>query len=600
MELFLTFLSFLGGLALFLYGMRTMGDALKRGSGNTLKRVLGRLTGSNLNAFLLGLVVTCIIQSSTATIVLTVGLVGAGMLTYKQSIGIVVGANVGTTITAQIIRLLDINADATGFLSLVKPSTLAPLALVVGMVIIMFIKNSTTSVSGSIAVGFGIIFTGLMNMTAAVTPLTESAAFTRMLTAFTNVPVLGFLIGLVVTIVVQSSSAVVGMLQAISLSGTFTFKTIYALMIGINIGDCTETYFLCRIGGNTDQRRVGMFHVVYNIFGALFLIVVILLGRSLGLFDTLWDKVMHSGDIANVHAIFRLSVAAVLFPFLGLIDRLTCRIIPEKADVKPAAEPELKMLDENLFISPALALASARDAIVVMSATARTNTELAFGLFRQYDPAVMEQIYANEGHIDHLADSVDNYLIKLSTRVTTAEQNDRLNYLIQTFSEFERIGDLAVNIAENATELNEKGLVFSDVALQEMDVIRSAIKDILDVTHETITEPASGAARRIEPIEEVVDDLVAVLKTRHIERLRAGQCRTYAGLIFLDALTNIERIADQCSNIGVYTISLSNPEAKMSHHDYISTLHKGADTAFVSAYEANHRKYFGALPEQGE
>lgn len=589
------FISLFGGLALFLYGMRLMGDGLKTGSSDALKAAMEKVTNNPLVGFLLGLCVTAVIQSSTATIVLTSGLVGAGVLTLHQSIGIILGANVGTTITGQIIRLLDLNADGGSWINLFKPSTLAPLAAIAGILCIMALKTKHSDTIGSIAMGFGILFTGLMNMTAAVSPLSSSPTFAQMFAGLAETPVLGFLAGTGVAFLIQSSSATIGILQALAMTGALTFGSVYAIIIGVNIGDCVTTAIVCSIGSKADAKRTGVVHIIFNLCASVIIITVLTILHSMGMLNNLWGQTMTSGAIANVHTIFRLSTAVLLLPVCGRFEQLSRILVKDDKQLGESVDHELSQLDEKFFASPALALSAASDAISAMARLSRTGVLTSLDVLRSFDQKKIDTVNENEDHIDLLADSVDNYLIRLSSHVPSGHGNDLLNYYIQCFSEFERIGDYAVNLTESAAELRDKGIEFSPLAQRELHVLGEALGEITDYACRSFSAVDAQLARRIEPVEEVVDDMVAVLRANHIRRLREGQCTIYAGLVFLDILINAERIADQCSNIGVYTISQFDPTVMNSHHEYIQRLHQGNDPVFNREYQEKHDKYFGML-----
>ena len=592
-------ISLFGGLALFLYGMRLMGNGLKESSSGALKTAMEKVTNNPVVGFFLGLVVTAIIQSSTATIVLTSGLVGAGVITLHQSLGVILGANVGTTITGQIIRLLDLNSSGgASWVDMFKPSTLAPLAAIIGILMIMAVKTRHSGVIGQIAMGFGILFTGLLNMTAAVSPLSSSESFARMFVGLSDTPVLGFLAGTGVAFLIQSSSATIGILQALSTTGALTFSSVYAIIIGVNIGDCVTTAIVCSIGSKADAKRTGMVHIIFNICGSILVIAAIMILRSVGALDALWDKTLTSGGIANVHTVFRLFSAILLLPVCGQFEKLSRVIVKDDAKLGTSVERELERLDEKFFTSPALALAGASDAIGTMARLAREGVLNAMDVLQNYDQHRIDVINENEDSIDLLADRVDNYLIKLSPHVKMGYGNDLLNYYIQCFSEFERIGDYAVNLTENAQELRDKGNELSDAAKHELRVMRDALDEILGYACESFTALDMHAARRIEPVEEVVDDLVATLRANHIKRVRDGKCSTLTGLSYLDILVNIERISDQCSNLGVYTLSQSDSTIMSNHHEYIHQLHQGKDETFNRKYSQAHEKYFGELADE--
>ena len=584
-----------GGLALFLYGMRLMGDGLKRGSSDAFKSAMEKVTNNPLVGFLLGLGVTAVIQSSTATIVLTSGLVGAGILSLHQSIGVILGANVGTTVTGQIIRLLDVNASDTSLLNFFKPSTLAPLASIIGILFIMAVKGRKSETVGSITMGFGILFTGLLSMTAAVSPLSESETFANMFFQLSDKPVLGFLLGAGVAFLLQSSSATIGILQAISTTGALTFSSVYAIIIGVNIGDCVTTAIVCSIGSEADAKRTGVIHILFNIAGSVLVILGLMVLHGFGVLDPLWDKVLTSGGIANVHTVFRLVSAIVLLPICSRFEKLSRKLVKDGVQIGENVDHELSLLDEKFFTSPAIALSGAGEAITTMARLARSGVMNAMNVLEKFDRHTVDIICENEDHIDKLADHVDNYLIRLSPHVPTGHSNDLLNYYIQCFGEFERIGDHAVNLTENAQEFIERNASLSPVARQELAVLTEALGEILDYTYSAFGATDYDAARKIEPVEEVVDDLVATLRSNHIHRVRDGQCTVYAGLTFLDILVNVERIADQCSNVGVFTLSMSDKHIMNNHHDYIHELHQGKDPVFNRAYQETHDKYFGEL-----
>ena len=593
-------ISLFGGLALFLYGMRLMGNGLKESSSGALKTAMEKVTNNPVVGFFLGLVVTAVIQSSTATIVLTSGLVGAGVITLHQSIGVILGANVGTTITGQIIRLLDLNGSGgASWVDIFKPSTLAPLAAIIGILMIMAVKTKHSGVIGQIAMGFGILFTGLLNMTAAVSPLSSSESFARMFVGLADTPVLGFLAGTGVAFLIQSSSATIGILQALSTTGALTFGAVYAIILGVNIGDCVTTAIVCSIGSKADAKRTGVVHILFNICGSILIIAAIAILRSTGMLDALWDKTLTSGGIANVHTAFRLASAIVLLPVCGQFERLSRVIVKDDEKLGTSVERELELLDEKFFTSPALALSGASGAIATMARLAREGVLGAMDVLQSFDQHTIDVINENEDSIDLLADRVDNYLIKLSPHVTMGYGNELLNYYIQCFSEFERIGDYAVNLTENAQELREKGTPLTETALRELQVMRSALDEILGYSYQAFTALDMRAARRIEPVEEVVDDLVATLRSNHIKRVRDGKCTTISGLTFLDILVNIERISDQCSNLGVYTLSQSDSTIMSNHHEYIHQLHQGADESYNHKYQEAHDKYFGELAKTG-
>ncbi|MBR5730410.1 MAG: Na/Pi cotransporter family protein, partial [Firmicutes bacterium] len=576
----------LGGLALFLYGMRIMGNGLSQGSSAAFKNALKKVTNNPFIGFLVGVLVTAIIQSSTATIVIVSGLVGAGLMTFKQSIGIMLGANVGTTVTAQIIRLLDINASSGSFLNFFKPSTLAPIASIIGIVCIMFIKKQNTGTVGQIAMGFGILFTGLLNMTAAVSPMAEEPWFVNMFTSVSERPLLGFIAGAVAAFLIQSSSATIGILQALATTGVLTFSSVYSIIIGIYIGDCVTTAIVCSIGAKADAKRTGIAHILFNLCVVVLVSVAVAILHSTGTLSGIWDSPITSGGIANTHTIFRLSCAVILLPLTGLLEKATIKLVKDSpASDVPEKFHDVELLDKALYGSPALAISSVRKAMVKVAMTAEHNYHRAHSLINDYNEDVARQINDDEDFIDFMTDHISTYLVELADLVT-GRTGDIVNYNIKCVLEFERIGDLALNLAQSALELKEKNMTLSPIARREMDVLHNALSEALDRAVAAYRDKSLEAAKRIEPVEEVVDELCEDLRANHISRLQTGECNVIVGSTFLDMLVNIERISDQCSNIGVYTVALYDKEMAGDQHDYLGRLHRGEDEEFNELYKA--------------
>lgn len=594
MNTILTAIQLLGGLAMFLYGMEIMGDGLKQGSGTALKNFLGKLTQNALLGVITGALVTAIIQSSTATIVLTVGLISAGILNLRQAVSIVLGANIGTTVTAQIIRLMDIDSSGGSILSFFKPDNLAPMALVIGIVLVMFIKKNATKNIGTICLGFGILFTGLMSMTNAVEPLAESQAFIDILSYFTDMPILGIFTGLVLTVIIQSSSAMVGILQALSVTGIMTFELVYPIIMGINLGTCVTTAMVCSIGSSKDAKRTGVVHIVFNTIGTILFMIAMTLLRNAGFWGNLWESVVDSGVIANFQTIFNLITAIVLLPFTGMLVKISCAIVkddPEEED----KYPELAGLDKKLMISPILALAQVENSLTVMAKAAKDNVELSLAQFKGYEPKRTDTINKYEERLDQFADVADNYLIELSKSVENEADKRQLNMLMQCTPNVERIGDYATNFDEMAIKLHEGDLVFSEGAQQEFDILGDAILEILRLTVEALETNDEQVARRIEPLEEVIDDMVLLLKNRHTDRLCQGICSINSGLIFMDALTHLERTADQCSSIAMLLMSKNNAAILQNHHQYLNDLHAHGDQSYVAEHKNRKEQYLVPL-----
>ncbi|MEE1196819.1 MAG: Na/Pi cotransporter family protein [Lachnospiraceae bacterium] len=594
MNAILTAIKLLGGLAMFLYGMEIMGDGLKQGSGTALKNVLGKLTHNVFLGLLTGTLVTAVIQSSTATIVLTVGLIGAGILNLRQAVSIVLGANIGTTVTAQIIRLMDIDSSGGSILAFFKPDTLAPVALILGIILVMFVKTQASKNVGLIALGFGILFTGLMSMTAAVEPLSESAAFANILSYFSDMPLLGILTGLVLTVIVQSSSAMVGILQALSSTGVMTFELVYPIIMGINLGTCVTTALVCSIGSSKDAKRTGVVHIVFNTIGTILFMIAMTLIRQAGGFSGLWESVVDSGVIANFQTLFNLVTAIVLLPFTGVLVKIACKIVKDD-EVKEEVYPELAALDKKLMTVPTVALGEVTKVAASMAASAKENLALSLAQFKKYDEKRAEKIAEAEDRLDCFTDRADNYLIELSGNIETESDNRQRNMLMQCIRDIERIGDYATNFDEMAKKMHDSELTFSAIAWKELEIIEDAVQEILRLTVEALENDNDYIACRVEPLEEVIDDMVLLLKNRHTARLCQGICSINSGLIFMDMLTYFERAADQCSNIAMQMLGKNNEEIMKNHHLYLQELHATDDKAYLAEQENRRAQYLVPL-----
>ena len=584
-----------GGLAMFLYGMRMMGDGLKTSSSGTLKKAMERITGTPLKAFLLGLTVTAVVQSSTATIVLTSGRVGAGIISLGQSLGIIIGANVGTTITGQIIRLLDLNSSGTWFLQFLKPSTLAPLALIIGIVIIMGMKSSDSAKIGHIIIGFGILFSGLLTMTDAVGVLSDSGIVERLFSVLGENPLLAYLSGAGVAFALQSSSATIGILQAFSTSGQLTFGEIYTVLVGVYLGDCVTTAIVCNIGAKPDAKRVGVVNILYNLSKSALILLVVTIIHKAGLLDGIWNQAIYSGGIANTNTVFNLACALILLPFVGIYEKVSYKLVKNEPVALGKYDEMLDSLNPVFISTPAMAFGRCYDVLLVMCQLARTNIRHALDMFFQFDPQVMKQMEEEEDSIDKMADQVSNYLVQISATITSHYHVEIMNYYFSAITEFERLGDHALNIAEIAAELHNKDSAFSKVALSELTVLWELLDTILNHTSEAFRKQNLTEARRIEPLEQVVDDLVNVLKSNHLERLRKGECGVFNGSEFFNLLSEAERISDVCSNVGAATVARAKPEIKHQVHNYISMLHSGKDEEFNQVYQKTHDEYFEKL-----
>ena len=588
-------ITLLGGLAMFLFGMRLMGDGLKESASGPLKTALEKLTNTPLKAFFLGLLMTALIQSSTATIVITSGLVGAGVISLRQSLGIIVGANVGTTVTGQIIRLLDLNSSGTSFLEFFRPSTLAPLALIIGIVLIMRTKPKGTVKIGPIIMGFGILFSGLMNMTDAVSSLSESGIIEQLFSHLGSNPLLAYLIGAGVSFVLQSSSASIGILQAFSMSGQLTFNAIYAVLVGIYLGDCVTTAIVCNIGAQPEAKRVGVVNILFNLCKSVVIFLAVSVFHGLGLLDGLWNSVVYSGDIANTNTVFNLACAILLFPTLTLFEKMSHRLVKDEPAQTEGRDEFQDAFNPVFFSTPALAFGRCYEALLGMYRLAQTNIGSAFDVIARYDQKMVAEITETEEKVDLMADRISNYLVQISGHVSAPYHVEILNHYLSVVVEFERLSDHAMNITTIAENLHRKQDAFHTQALAELAVLRQLLDTILEYGAKAFEKRDLAAARHIEPLEQVVDDMVNAMKNNHLERLRNKECSTLAGTEFLNLLSEAERISDVCSNIGVATIARAVPEIKHQVHDYVSMLHSGQDEAFNREYREAHDQYFALL-----
>ena len=596
MEILSAIVQMLGGLAMFLYGIEVMGDGLKNSSGDALKRVLEKVTGNLIMGVLTGALVTAVIQSSTATIVLAVALIGAGVLTLKQAVAIVMGANIGTTITAWITNLAFMEGGGNWLLWLFDTDTLAPIALFLGIVLIMFIKNKKAKTVGDICMGFGILFIGLMNMTGAVKGFANSPAFMEILASFSDSPILGLIAGLVLTVIVQSSSATVAMLQSLSATGAMDFSGVYPIIMGINIGTCIVTAFYCFVGeSHKDSRRTGLVHVVFNTIGTVVFMIILSVMQHYQVFgEALWHMGASSTVIATFQTLFNVFTCVLLLPFTNHLVNLSLLIVKDEPEKLPA-HPELHTLDTNLYISPAVALGEATKAVAAMGNIARINVERGCRQLLEYDESLNAIIDEDEECLDQFADRADHFLIGLS-KVIEEEAGDRqVDMLMQSVPNFERIGDYATNFVELAQRLRDEDAVFSDAAKEELKLLSSAVNEIIQITVEAFSNNDNNAAKAIEPLEETIDDMVMILRDRHTKRLKSGACNVSSGLVFMEVLTYMERASDQCSSIAVMMMARNNEAILHNHYDYLREIHQGNDAAYNAECDRRREQYITPL-----
>ena len=594
---FFNLLTLFGGLAMFLYGMRLMGNSLKESSSGTLKVAMEHVTNNPIKAFLLGVAITALIQSSTATIVITSGLVGAGILSLHQALGIIIGANVGTTVTGQIIRLLDVDASSGSWLRIFQPSSLAPIALIVGIILIMGVKFKNSKAIGNIAIGFGILFSGLLNMTGAVNSLSESGIVETLFTGLGDNPFLGYVTGAGVAFVLQSSSATIGILQAFSSSGVLTFKAIYAVIVGIYLGDCITTAIVCSIGADAESRRVGVVNILFNLSKTVLVLVGVTVAQSLGQLNGLWDLPVTSGIIANTNTVFNLSCAILLLPLLGAYEKLARRIIKDEPESEDKYKEKLDSLSPAFFTTPALALRSCYDVLMTIFRASRSNLEKSLALLEKYDESVYKEIMEEEDNIDRLTDRLSRYIVELLPHLQEEYHVGILDQYYKVTKEFERLGDHAVSIAENAANLAKNDTAYSAYAISELQILEDALSQILDNAELAFQRRNVQAAYRIEPLTQVMNDMVNILKGNHLKRMSSGVCNIYADASFTNLLAEMKRIADLCSNVGMAVVIRVRPELADQEHMYSSYLRSGNDEEFNRDYNKAHDEYFARLHE---
>ena len=579
---FFMIVSLLGGLALFLYGMSMLGSGLEKLSGGRLEQTLEKLTNNVFKGVLLGALVTGAIQSSSATTVIVVGLVNARILKLRQAIGIIMGANIGTTVTAHILRLSDLSSD-NFFLMLLKPTTLAPVVGIIGILMVMVGKKQKYKTLGEILLGFCILFTGMFNMEAAVSPLSESPEFAGLFASFSN-PVIGVLVGAGVTAIIQSSSASIGILQALSSTGIITWSSAIPIILGQNIGTCI-TPILASIGASKNAKRTAAVHLSFNIIGTCVFLIVIYTIQSISPFS-FWELPIDKGGIANFHTTFNVCVTLMFLPFVGLLEKLVIHLIPDQQTAGEVDDPAIA-LDDRLLTSPGLAIQHCRDAVLQMGKLARKNFSASVRQLEQYNHKEAEKIREREDTIDRLEDRLGNYMLKIPQDNLSEQSSATISALLHILSEFERIGDYSINLVEFAENMESTGAEFSPQAQFELTTIGEAVGEAIDMALGCFEKQDLALAETIEPLEEVVDQMQEPLKDRHINRLRNGQCTVDAAFPFVESLSCLERISDHCSNIGVYMISYVRGSDEVDHHTYIMQLHSGQ----VGHYNEQFRRY---------
>lgn len=569
---------------MFLYGMQVMGDGLAKVSGGKLERILENLTSSPIKAVLLGAAVTAVIQSSSATTVMVVGFVNSGIMRLSQAVGVIMGANIGTTATSWILSLAGIESE-NFFIRLLKPTSFAPILALIGIVLLMFIKNQKKKDIGMIMIGFAVLMFGMESMSGAVKPLADVPEFTNIMTAFSN-PLFGVLAGTILTAIIQSSSASVGILQALCMTGAVPYSVALPIIMGQNIGTCV-TALLSAIGANKNAKRAAMVHLYFNLIGtAIFMAGFYAINAVIGF--SFFSDAANPAGIATLHSVFNITATIILLPFSRVLEKLACLTIKDKKeDVAVSAEDKEFMILESRFLEkPAFALEQSRNAARNMAQDSHNALFTAMKMIDNYSDEQAERVEAMEAKVDRYEDELGTYLVKLSHKDLSESDSHSLSIMLHCIGDFERISDHAVNLMESAQELAKKGLHFSDKAKAELKVLKAAVHDIVDTAYEVFDKQDVGLAEKIEPLEEVVDELSKEVKRRHVQRLRTGECTIEMGFILSDITTSLERIADHCSNIGVCVTQVR--EDLYDTHSHLDTV---KDSSFYHELEEVREKY---------
>ena len=571
--------SLLGGLALFLFGMDIMGKALEKQAGGQLQKILSKLTDNPLKGFFLGLCVTAVIQSSSATTVMVVGFVNSGIMELHQAIGVIMGSNVGTTVTSWILSLSGLQGDSF-LINMLKPTSFSPVLAFIGILLYMGKSEKRRGV-GTILIGFAVLMTGMTAMSNAVLPLQNEAWFTNLFIRFSN-PLLGVLVGAVVTGIIQSSSASVGILQALSATGVITYGSAIPIIMGQNIGTCV-TALISSVGANKNARRAAMVHLYFNIIGVT-LFLAVFYGANLLLDFAFVTETVTAWGIAVVHSIFNLTATAVLLPFANGLEKLAILTIPDDAEKESFA-----LLDERLLNTPAVAVERARAATADMAELARVGVVQAMSLTHKWDDSLAQKVREEEEKVDKYEDALGTYLVKLSSREMIHADSQSVNTLLHTISDFERISDHSVNVLSSAEEIHAKSIAFSKDAQEELQVLEGAVQDVLSRTTDAFRKGDLHMAGKVEPLETVVDELVRAIKARHVARLQTGSCSIEYGFVLEDLLTNYERVCDHCSNVAVAQIEVA--QDSFDTHAYLNDLRYGNETKESEQFQRRLDRY---------
>lgn len=578
-------LTLIGGLALFLYGMNVMGAGLEKMSGGKLERVLEKLTSSPIKAVLLGAGVTALIQSSSATTVMVVGFVNSGIMKLSQAIGIIMGANVGTTITAWLLSLTGIEGGSF-FMQMLKPSSFAPILAMLGIVLIMGGKSEKKKDLGGILLGFTVLMTGMDMMSGAVKPLADVPEFTNILTMFDN-PLLGVIAGALLTAVIQSSSASVGILQALSVTGAFTFSSVIPIVMGQNIGTCV-TAMLSAVGANKGARRTAFVHLYFNLIGTILFLILYFGGNTIIGFSFA-EEVVGAAEIAMIHTIFNIFTTLALMPFTKTLEKLAYLTIPQTEDEMQVTEDVFAVLDERFLNSPAFAIEQCRMLVSQMAETTRDSFLEAMEVLSEYSEEKAEDVVRKENQVDAYNDKVGAYLTRLNGEDLSYSDSLQVTSLLHCITDFERISDHAINVIESAQQMQKEGGEFSKRGKEEITIYGKAVADILKRTTEAFVANDEILAHTVEPLEEVIDELNKVVKKHHMKRLRKGKCTIEMGLMLSDLAMNYERVADHCSNIAVYMMQLK--DSQLEEHSFTEQMDAKESAEFTKLYDEFSKKY---------
>ncbi len=576
-------LSLISGLAMFLFGMTIMGNALEKRAGNQLKTILSKLTTNPVKGFLLGLFVTLIIQSSSASTVMVVGFVNSGVMTLSQAAGVIYGANLGTSVTAWLLSLSSIGEEAPVWLQFFKPDTFTPILAFIGIIMFMFMKKQKTKDMGTVLLGFAVLMFGMETMSGSVDGLKENEAFTSVLTMFGDQPILGVLVGTVFTAIIQSSSASVGVLQALALQGLVPYYVAVPIIMGQNIGTCVSAA-ISSIGATPNAKRASTIHLLFNVIATLILLPIFylvagLFGENLSILREAATPV----GIAIVHTGFKIVALILITPFSKQLTKLACKLVRDKKD------KQIELLDERLLATPSVAVERCRTVTASMAKVAIDSLKTSFSLLTEYSEKTCELIRAQETEVDKYEDMLGSYLVKLSSQEMNLADSEEATKLLHIIGDFERISDHAVNIVESAEEIHDKKIVFSAEANQEMNVLVNAVTEILDLALAAFDEDNLDSAALVEPLEEVIDNLKKEMRRRHTQRLQKNECTIELGFVYSDIVVNLERVADHCSNIAACLLEID--QERLGMHEYLENLKDGSVDDFNNNYQLFSMKY---------